>query len=122
MRLVEVFTNPQGYRVGAGAVLPCYTPDKSQATAAWYHIPDHNFKLHIPLWYGTVIRNSCRLRNFVFKQLIADYNCIIGLRGGQLVLCRCRLPEVHVPRVFLQVQFCHNPMCGDAPDLILSTS
>jgi len=56
MRLVEIVTNPQGYRVHAGAVLKRYAPDKNQATPARYHISNHNFNLDISLSYGSVAR------------------------------------------------------------------
>jgi hypothetical protein len=40
--MVEVATNPFGYRVHAGEVFNHYAPDKNQATPAQYHISDHN--------------------------------------------------------------------------------
>jgi len=60
MRLIELATNPQGYRVHAGEVLKRYAPDSDQATPARYHISDHNFNLDISLSYGSVIGNICQ--------------------------------------------------------------
>ena len=72
MRLVEIATNPQGYRVHAGAVLKRYTPDSDQATPAWYHISDHNFNLDISLSYGSVIGNAA---NIVYCRFSANQYC-----------------------------------------------
>jgi len=58
MRMVEIATIPNGYRVHAGEVLTSYAPDKYQATPARYVISDHNFKLDILLSYGSVIWNT----------------------------------------------------------------
>jgi len=60
MCVVEIATNPQGYRVHADAVLKRYTPDHDQSTSGRYHISDHNFNLDISLSYGSVIRNNCQ--------------------------------------------------------------
>jgi hypothetical protein len=57
MHMVEIAMNPQGYRVHAGEVLKCYTPDKNQATPAQYHISDHNFNMDISLLYDSVVGN-----------------------------------------------------------------
>jgi hypothetical protein len=59
-RMVEIATNPQGYRVHASEVLKRYAPDKNQATLERYHISGHNFNLDISLSYGSVIGNDCR--------------------------------------------------------------
>ena len=45
--MVEVATNPSGYRVHASEVLKRYAPDKNQATPARYLISDHNSNLDI---------------------------------------------------------------------------
>jgi hypothetical protein len=54
MRMVEIATNPQGYRAYAGAVLMRYATDKNQPTHAQYHISGHNFNLDISHSYGSV--------------------------------------------------------------------
>jgi len=54
--MVEIATNPFGYRVHAGAVLKRCAPVKNQATPTRYYISDHNFKLDILFAYGSVIR------------------------------------------------------------------
>jgi len=72
MRLVEIATNPQGYRVLASAVLKRYAPDSDQATPARYHISDHNFNLDISLSYGSVIGNAA---NIVYSRLWANQYC-----------------------------------------------
>ena len=77
MRIVEIATNPQGYRVHAGAVLKRYAPDETQATPARYHISDDNFNLDISLSYGSVIGNNCqhsvqRLRANQYCSMIAS--------------------------------------------------
>jgi hypothetical protein len=53
--MVEIATNPYGYRVHAGEVLKCYAPDKNQAIPTRYHISGHNFNLDISHSYGSVI-------------------------------------------------------------------
>jgi len=77
MRLVEIATNPLGYRVHAGAVLKRYTPDETQATPAGNHISSHNFNLDISLLYGSGIGNNCqhsvqRLRANQYCSMIAS--------------------------------------------------
>ena len=69
MRLVEIATNPKGYRVHASAVLKRYAPDSDQATPAWYHISDHNFNLDISHLYGSVIGNAA---NIVYSRFSAN--------------------------------------------------
>jgi len=69
MCLASFATNPNGYRVHAGAVLKCYAADKNQATPATYHISDHNFNLDISLSYGSVIGN---IADIAYKRLRAD--------------------------------------------------
>ena len=55
MRMVEIATNPQGYRVYASAVLMRYATDKNQPTPAHYHISGYNFNFDISHSYGSVI-------------------------------------------------------------------
>jgi len=77
MRLASIATNPNGYRVHAGAVLKRYAPDKNQATPARYHISDHNINLDISLSYGSVIGN---VADIVYKRLRANqYYSMIAL-------------------------------------------
>ena len=74
MRLVEIATNPQGYRVHAVVVLKCYTPDKNQATTTRYHISDHNFNLDILLLYGQVIGNVIYIFMVRLRASILQYS------------------------------------------------
>jgi len=55
MRMVQIATNPSGYRVHAGVVLKRYPPGKNQTISTQYHISDHNFNLDILLLDGSVI-------------------------------------------------------------------
>jgi hypothetical protein len=55
MRMVEIATNPQGYRVHASAALMLFATDKNQPTLAQYHISGYNFNLDISHSYGSVI-------------------------------------------------------------------
>jgi len=121
LRMVEIATNPQGYHVHVGEVLKHYTPEKNQATPARYHISGYNFNLGISLFYGTVIGMNCQHSDRIFQQSILWYSCIIGLRGGQPILCRCRL-MTHAHFCTSQLPFWHTSMCGDAPGLISSAS
>jgi hypothetical protein len=59
MRMVKIATNPQGYRVYAGAALMRYATDKNQPIHAQYYISGHNFNLDIFHLYGSVIGNNC---------------------------------------------------------------
>jgi hypothetical protein len=60
MRVVEIATNRQGYRVHAGEVLKGHASDNNQATPAQYHVSGNNFNLDISHSYGSVIGNDCR--------------------------------------------------------------
>jgi len=57
-RMVEIATNPQGYRVHASAVLMRYATDKNQPPPTQYHISGHNFNLDIAHSHGSVIGNA----------------------------------------------------------------
>jgi hypothetical protein len=57
-RMVEIATNPYGYRVHAGEVLKRYTPDKNQATPARYHISGNNYNLDISHSYCSELRSD----------------------------------------------------------------
>jgi hypothetical protein len=65
--MVEIATNPQGYRVHAGEVLMRYSPDKNQAKPARYYISGHNFNLDISHSYGPVIGNVADIVYNVFE-------------------------------------------------------
>jgi hypothetical protein len=67
MRMVEIATNPQGYRVPAGHVLMRYAPDKNQPTPAQYHISGHNFNLDISPSYGLSIWNVADIVYNIFE-------------------------------------------------------
>jgi hypothetical protein len=61
VRVVEIATNPFGYRVHAVVVLKHYAPDKNQATTTRYHhISDLNFNWETLVTYGSGIRTSTR--------------------------------------------------------------
>jgi len=70
--MVEIATNPYGYRVHAGAVLMRYAPDKNQATPTRYHDSDHNFNLNISRSYGSVIGN---VADIALQRLRANQYC-----------------------------------------------
>jgi len=72
MRMVEIATNPQGYRVHASEVLLRYATDKNQPTVARYHISGHNFDLDISHSYGSVIGN---IADIVVQHLSANQYC-----------------------------------------------
>jgi hypothetical protein len=72
MRMVEIATNPQGYRVHASVVLMRYATDKNQPTLARYHISGHNFNFDISHSYGSVIGNAA---NIVYRRLRANKYC-----------------------------------------------
>jgi len=76
--MVEIATNPKGYRVHAAEVLKLYPPDRNQTTTAQYHISDHNFNLNISLSYGSVVGNIYRHSGSVFEHIILSHDCIIG--------------------------------------------
>jgi hypothetical protein len=67
MRMVEIATNPQGYRVYACAALMHYATDKNQPTPAQYHISGHNFNFDISHSYGSVIGNVADIAYNVFE-------------------------------------------------------
>jgi hypothetical protein len=68
-RMVQIATNPFGYRVHAGAVLLSYAPDNNQATLKQYHISDYNINLAIIRSYGSVVGSIFRHSHSVFKQI-----------------------------------------------------
>jgi hypothetical protein len=72
MRMVEIATNPQGYRVHACAVLLRYATDKNQPTPASYHISGHNFNLDISLSYGSVVGTAA---DTTYRLLRANQYC-----------------------------------------------
>jgi len=118
MRLARIATNPNGYRVHAGAVSKRYAPDENQATPAKYYISDHNFNLNILLSYGSVIGNNA---NIVYSALCANQYCST-IASFVYVAANHHYAYVDYRRahfsVLLQLPFRHKPMCGDASDLI----
>ena len=67
--MVEIATNPQGYRVYACAVLMRYATDKNQPTPARYHISGHNFNFDISQLYGSVFGNAA---DIAYRRLSAN--------------------------------------------------
>jgi hypothetical protein len=119
MCMVAIATHPKGYRIHACAVLMRYTTDKNQPTPARYHISGHNFILDITLSYGSVIGNASDIVGQTSSSLsYCSMIWIIGLCGGQPLLCRCRL----MTRTILAVAIPHTPMCGVAIGLISTAS
>jgi hypothetical protein len=66
-RMVEIATNPKGYRVHADEVLKRYATDTNQPTLAQYHISGHNFDLDISHSYGSVIGIIADLAYNIFE-------------------------------------------------------
>jgi hypothetical protein len=73
MRMVEIATNPQGYRVHASAALMRYATDKNQPTLARYHISGHNFNFDISQLYGSVIGTAA---DIAYRLLRANYTVV----------------------------------------------
>jgi hypothetical protein len=71
-RMVEIATNPQGYRVHASAAFNAYATDKNQPTLARYHISGHNFNLNISHSYGPVIGTAA---DIAYRLLRANQYC-----------------------------------------------
>jgi len=93
--MVEIATNPKGYRVHAAEVLKLYAPDKNQATTARYQMSDHNFNLNISLSNRSVVGNIYRHSSSVFELIILLHDCIIRLRGDPPLLCQRRLNNTY---------------------------
>jgi len=98
MRLVEVATNPHGYRVHAVALLKHYTPDKIHATTARYHISDHNFNFDISHSYSSVTGNNCRhSEQRLYDNSYCSMIAFIDLRGNPPLLYQSRLNDSQLP-------------------------
>jgi hypothetical protein len=83
--MVEIATNPQGYRVHASEELMLYATDKNEPTLARYHIWGHNFNLDISHSYGSVIGNVADIVYNVFELI----NTVVWLHH------RCYVPDNH---------------------------